>query len=56
MIQHIIKAIDAKKSIPNSKVLDAMQMLTVRWEDGTEETVKKCFVESHNSPQDQTSA
>ena len=56
MIQQIIKAIDAKKSIPKVNVLDAMKMLTICWENVTEETVKKCFAKSHISPQDQTSA
>ena len=40
MIQQIIKAIDAKKSIPKVNVLDAMKMLTICWENVTEETVK----------------
>ena len=56
MIQQIIKAIDANKSIPKVNVLDAMKMLTICWEDVTEETVKKCFAKSHISPQDQISA
>ena len=30
-----------------------MKMLTVCWEDVTEETVKKCFTKSHISPKDQ---
>ena len=55
MIQQIIKAIDAKKSIPKVNVLDAMKMLTICWENVIEETVKKCFAKSHISPQDQTS-
>ena len=33
-----------------------MKMLTICWENVTEETVKKCFAKSHISPQDQTSA
>ena len=53
MIQQIIKAIDAIKSIPKVNILDAMKMLTVYWEDVTEETVKKCFTKSHISPKDQ---
>ena len=56
MIQQIIKAIDAKKSILKVNVLDAMKMLTISWENVTQETVEKCFVKSHISPQDQTSA
>ena len=39
MTQQIIKAIDANKSIPKVNVLDSMKMLTVCWEDVTEETV-----------------
>ena len=31
-------------------------MLTVCWEDVTEETVKKCFTKSHISPKDQANA
>ena len=56
MIKQIIKAIDANKSIPEVNVSDAMKMLTICWEDVTEETVKKFFTKSHISPQDQTSA
>ena len=55
MTQQIIKAIDANKSIPTVNVLDAMKMLTVCWEEVTEETVKKCFTKSHISAQDQAS-
>ena len=56
MTQQIIKAIDANKSIPKVNVLDAMKMLTVCWEDVTEETVKKCFAKSRISAEDQSSA
>ena len=56
MTQQIIKAIDANKSIPKVNVLDAMKMLTVCWEDVTEETVKKCFTNSRISAEDQASA
>ena len=55
MTQQIIKAIDANKSIPKVNVLDAMKMLTVCWEDVTEETVKKCFAKSRISAEDQAS-
>ena len=43
MIQQIIKAIDAKKSIPKVNVLDAMKMLTICWENVTEENSEKVF-------------
>ena len=56
MIQQLIKAIDANKSIPKVNVLYAMKMLTICWEDINEETVKKCVAKSCISPQDQTSA
>ena len=39
MAQKIIQAIDANKSIPKVNVLDAMKMMTIYWEDVTEETV-----------------
>ena len=50
MIQQIIKAVDANKSIPKVNVLDAMKMLIICWEDVTEETVKRCFATSHIPP------
>ena len=50
MIQQIIKAIDANKSIPKVIIIDPMKMLTVRWQDVTEETVKNCFPKYRNSP------
>ena len=56
MTQQIIKAIDANKSIPKVNVLDAMKMLTLCWEDVTEETVKKGFAKSRISAEDQASA
>ena len=52
MTQQIIKTIDANKSIPKVNVLDAMKMLTVCWEDVTEEIVKKCFAKSRISAED----
>ena len=56
MTQQTIKAIDANKSITKVNVLDAMKMLTVCWEDVTEETMKKCFAKSRISVEDQDSA
>ena len=56
MIQQIIKAIDANKSIPKVNILGAMKMLTIFWEDVIEETVKKCFSKFRISPKDQTNA
>ena len=56
MIQQIIKAIDANKSIPKGNILGAMKMLTIFWEDVIEETVKKCFSKFRISPKDQTNA
>ena len=53
MTQQIIKVIDANKSIPKVNILYAMKMLTVCWEEITEETVKKCFAKSRISPKDQ---
>ena len=50
MTQQIIKAVDANKSIPEVNVLDVLKMLTVCWEDVTEET------ESRISAEDQASA
>ena len=56
MIQQIIKAIDANKSIPKVNILGAMKMLTIFWEDVIEETVKKCFSKFRISPKDQINA
>ena len=56
MIQQIIKAIDANKSIPKVNILGAMKMLTIFWEDVIEETVKKCFSKFRVPPKDQTNA
>ena len=56
MTQQIVKAIYANKSIPKVNVLDAMKMLTLCWEDVTEETVKKGFAKSRISAEDQASA
>ena len=56
MIQQIIKAINASKSIPKVSILGAMKMLTIFWEDVIEETVKKCFSKFRISPKDQTNA
>lgn len=53
MIQQIIKEIDANKSIPKAKILDTMKILTVCWEEVTEETVKKCFGKCRISTKDQ---
>ena len=50
MTQQIIKAVDANKSIPEVNVLDVLKMLSVCWEDVTEET------ESRISAEDQASA
>lgn len=56
MIQQIIKAINASKSIPKVSILGVMKMLTIFWEDVIEETVKKCFSKFRISPKDQTNA
>ena len=48
-----IKEIDANKSIPKAKILDTMKILTVCWEEVTEETVKKCFAKCRISTKDQ---
>ena len=56
MIQQITKAIDGNKSIPKVNALDAMKILTVCWEDVTEERVKKCYTKSSISPKDQANA
>ena len=52
-IQKIIKATDANKSIPKVNILDVMEMVTLCWEDLTEETVKKCFIKFRISSKDQ---
>ena len=52
MIQQIIKAIDVNQSIPKMNIFDAMKMLTVSWEDVSEEAVKKCFAKSRILPKD----
>ena len=43
LIKLIIKAIDSNKDIPKINVLDAMKLLTLSWEDVTENTVQNCF-------------
>ena len=56
MIQQIIKATDVNQSIPRMNIFDAMKMLTVSYEDTSEETIKKCFAKSRISPKDQANA
>ena len=56
MIQQIIKAIDANKSISKVNKLDATKILIVCWGDVTEERVKKCFAKSRISPKQQANA
>ena len=43
MIQQIIKVMNANKSVPKVNTSNATKMLTVCWEDVTEETGRKCF-------------
>ena len=56
MIQQIIKPIDANKVYSKSEYIRCHVMLTICWEDVTEETVKKCFTKSRISPKDQANA
>ena len=49
LIKLIIKAIDSNKDIPKINVLDAMKLLTLSWEDVTENTVQNCFAEARIS-------
>ena len=44
MIQQTIKAVDADKPVP--KVNVTLKMLTISWEDITEETVQKRFAKT----------
>ena len=49
LIKLIIKAIDSNKDIPKINVLDAMKLLTLSWEDVTENAVQNCFAEARIS-------
>ena len=53
LIKLIIKAIDSNKDIPKINVLDAMKLLTLSWEDVTENTVQNCFAKARISNDDQ---
>ena len=56
LIKLIIKAIDSNKNIPKINVLDAMKLLTLSWEDVTENTVQNCFAKARISNDDQLRA
>lgn len=56
LIKLIIKAIDSNKDIPKINVLDAMKLLTLSWEDVTENTVQNCFAKARISNDDQLRA
>ena len=56
LIKLIIKAIDSNKDIPKINVLDAMKLLTLSWEDVTENTVQNCFAKARISKDDQLRA
>ena len=49
LIKLIIKAIDSNKDIPKINVLDATKLLTLSWEDVTENTVQNCFAKARSS-------
>ena len=53
LIKLIIKAIDSNKDIPKINVLDAMKLLTLSWEDVTENTVQNCFAKARISNDDE---
>ena len=56
LMKLIIKAIDSNKDIPKINVLDAMKLLTLSWEDVTENTVQNCFAKARISTDDQLRA
>ena len=56
LIKLIIKAIDSNKDIPKINVLDAMKLLTLSWEDVTENTVQNCFTKARISNDDRLRA
>ena len=56
LIKLIIKAINSNKDIPKINVLDAMKLLTLSWEDVTENTVQNCFAKVRISNDDQLRA
>ena len=56
LIKLIIKAIDSNKDIPKINVLDVMKLLTLSWEDVTENTVQNCFAKARISNDDQLRA
>ena len=56
LIKLVIKAIDSNKDIPKINILDAMKLLTLSWEDVTENTVQNCFAKARISNDDQLRA
>ena len=56
LIKLIIKAIDSNKDIPKINILDAMKLLTLSWEDVTENAVQNCFTKARISNDDQLQA
>eukprot|EP00794_Sanderia_malayensis_P002838 gene2838-3281_t len=51
IIQRIVRAVDAKKGIPKTSILDAMQLLRLSWAEVTEQTIKNCFKKAGISEQ-----
>eukprot|EP00794_Sanderia_malayensis_P015050 gene15050-16603_t len=51
IIQRIVRAVDAKKGIPKTSILDAMQLLRLSWAEVTEKTIKSCFKKAGISEQ-----
>lgn len=43
IIQRFIRAVDTKKALPKTSILNAMQLLTSAWNEVTEVTIKNCF-------------
>ena len=56
LIKLIIKAIDSNKDIPKINVLGAMNLLSLSWEDVTENTVQNCFAKARILNDDQLRA
>ena len=46
IIKRLIRAVDMKKKLPQTSILDAMQLLQSAWSEVSELTIKNCFRKS----------
>ena len=49
IIKRLIRAVDMKKKLPQTSILDAMQLLQYDWSETSKLTIKKCFPKSRIS-------